>query len=140
MQIGAVHVYLQSLSYNARETSLTCSSLPLPLLSSPLTPFPNPLHSTPSLPFPPIPRTPLPSHPLPSLLSASICHSLPFPPNPSIPSHPHSQIELQEELAITDFKGDPQGHLSVEILPCKLNGALPTKDEDLFVEDPDMLV
>ena len=51
-----------------------------------------------------------------------------------------SQIELQEELAITDFKGNEQGHLGVEILPCMSDGSLPTPEDDLFMEQPENMV
>ncbi|KAK7109967.1 hypothetical protein V1264_013913 [Littorina saxatilis] len=48
------------------------------------------------------------------------------------------QIELQENLAITDFKGNDQGHLNVEIMPCDTKGKdLP---EDVYVDDPKELL
>ena len=50
------------------------------------------------------------------------------------------QIELEEQLAITDYKGNEQGHLSIEVLPCKPNGSMLSEDEDLFVEEPVELV
>ena len=50
---------------------------------------------------------------------------------------PTLQIEMKEELAVTDIKGNEQGHLSVELIPCKANGSLyDDDDEDLFVEEP----
>lgn len=50
------------------------------------------------------------------------------------------QIELDEQLAITDYKGNEQGHLSIELLPCKPDGSALAEDEDLFVEEPNELV
>ena len=41
---------------------------------------------------------------------------------------------------ITDYKGNEQGHLQVEVLPCNGDGS-PLKDgEDMFVEEPSELV
>jgi len=48
------------------------------------------------------------------------------------------KIELDENLAITDYKGNEQGHLQVKILPCEKNGN--ECDEDDFVEDPKELI
>lgn len=45
---------------------------------------------------------------------------------------------MDENLAITDYKGNEQGHLQVKILPCEKNGS--ECDEDDFVEDPKELV
>jgi hypothetical protein len=47
-------------------------------------------------------------------------------------------VELAENLAITDYKGNDQGHLEVEIRPTDAKG----KDlgEDVFVENPSELV
>ncbi|XP_070565342.1 kinesin-like protein KIF28P isoform X2 [Ptychodera flava] len=45
-------------------------------------------------------------------------------------------IELEETLAITDYKGLEKGHLRVEALPCKKNGKEFSEDEDAFVEEP----
>ncbi|XP_074659378.1 kinesin-like protein KIF28 isoform X2 [Tubulanus polymorphus] len=46
-------------------------------------------------------------------------------------------IEVEENLAITDFKGQEQGHLSIAINPCNKDGK---DNEDDFVEDPDELI
>ena len=44
---------------------------------------------------------------------------------------------MKEELAITDIKGNEQGHLGVELIPCKEDGSLYDDDDDaLFVEEP----
>ena len=51
---------------------------------------------------------------------------------------PLPQIELEEQLAITDYKGNEQGHLQIEVLPCQPNGSL--LDEELFVEESEELV
>ena len=48
------------------------------------------------------------------------------------------QIELQENLAITDYKGNDQGHLLVEIIPC--DNKWKDLPEDVYVEDPKELV
>lgn len=47
------------------------------------------------------------------------------------------QIELQENLAITDYKGNDQGHVLVEIMPCDKTWNDLT---DTYVEDPQELV
>ncbi|XP_033111082.1 kinesin-like protein KIF28P [Anneissia japonica] len=48
------------------------------------------------------------------------------------------QIELEETVWITDYRGNEQGHLRVEIYPCRKDGSeLP--DED-FVDDPKDLI
>ncbi len=42
---------------------------------------------------------------------------------------------------ITDLKGNEQGHLGVEIIPCRADGTLYGDDDDcLFVEQPEELV
>ena len=46
------------------------------------------------------------------------------------------QIEMEDTLDITDYKGQKQGSLSVELQPCLPNGSLPSEDEDPFVENP----
>ena len=49
---------------------------------------------------------------------------------------PMLQIEMEDTLDITDYKGQKQGSLSVELQPCLPNGSLPSEDEDPFVENP----
>eukprot|EP00794_Sanderia_malayensis_P003504 gene3504-4004_t len=48
------------------------------------------------------------------------------------------KIELEENLAIADYKGVELGHLQVEIEPCTNNGR-PLDDDD-FVEDPHEII
>ena len=50
------------------------------------------------------------------------------------------QIELEEQLVITDYKANEQGYLNVEILPCNADGSTLAEDEDLFVEESMELV
>ena len=50
------------------------------------------------------------------------------------------QIELEEQLTITDYKGNEQGLLSVEVWPCNKDGTPLSDDEDMFVEEPEELV
>ena len=47
-------------------------------------------------------------------------------------------IDLQENLAITDYKGNDEGHLQVEIMPCDKQWKDLT--EDVYVEDPKDMV
>lgn len=47
-------------------------------------------------------------------------------------------IETQEKLPITDFKGNDEGYLQVEINPCNAKGG--EIDDNDFVEDPKELV
>ncbi|XP_035688755.1 kinesin-like protein KIF28P [Branchiostoma floridae] len=46
-------------------------------------------------------------------------------------------VELEENLAITDYRGAENGHLTVEIEPCAQDGS-PLEDD--FVEDPQELI
>lgn len=48
------------------------------------------------------------------------------------------KIELDETLAITDYKGNEQGNLQVMVMPCDKSGA-PIGEDD-FVEDPQELI
>ncbi|XP_047136420.1 kinesin-like protein KIF28P isoform X2 [Hydra vulgaris] len=48
------------------------------------------------------------------------------------------KIELEETLAITDFKGNELGQLFVQIIPCDASGKAVSEDE--FVEDPAELI
>ena len=50
------------------------------------------------------------------------------------------QIEMEDTLDITDYKGQKQGSLSVELLPCSSDGSLPGSEDDLFVDKPEELV
>jgi len=47
-------------------------------------------------------------------------------------------IEVEESLAITDYKGNSCGHLAVHLVPCSAKGQL--LDDDDFVEDPSELI
>ncbi len=56
---------------------------------------------------------------------------------------PSPQIELEEELAITDYKGKELGLLNVEIFPCKEDGSMlgeEEEEEESFVDDPNDMV
>lgn len=48
------------------------------------------------------------------------------------------QIDLQENLAITDYKGVDRGHLRIEIQPC--DDKWKDLSQDVYVEDPKELV
>lgn len=47
------------------------------------------------------------------------------------------KIEVEESLAITDHKGNEQGHLQIEVYPCDEKG---NEDIDDFVDDPKELI
>ena len=49
------------------------------------------------------------------------------------------QIEVQERLPLTNFKGSEVGQLTVEALPCLQDGSL-LVDNEVFVEDPTELI
>lgn len=49
------------------------------------------------------------------------------------------QIEVQERLPLTNFKGTEVGQLTVEALPCLQDGSL-LEDNEVFVEDPTELI
>ena len=49
------------------------------------------------------------------------------------------QIEVQERLPLTNFKGTEVGQLTVEALPCLQDGSL-LEDNEVFVEDPTVLI
>ncbi|KAJ8041556.1 Kinesin-like protein KIF28P [Holothuria leucospilota] len=44
-------------------------------------------------------------------------------------------LDFDDKITITDFKGNEEGHLYVNITPCTQQGK-PLADEDSFVEDP----
>lgn len=48
------------------------------------------------------------------------------------------QIDLEENLVISDYKGNDQGHLEVAVVPCTKD-FVPVSEED-FVEDPKELI
>ncbi|CAH1773103.1 unnamed protein product [Owenia fusiformis] len=50
------------------------------------------------------------------------------------------QIEMDEQLEITDFKGTEVGLLNFEIRPCDKKGKEYTEADDIFVDDPKALV
>lgn len=52
---------------------------------------------------------------------------------------PCVQIEVQERLPLTNFKGAEVGQLTVEALPCLQDGSLP-EDSEVFLEDPTELI
>ena len=49
-------------------------------------------------------------------------------------------IELEETLAITNYKGAEMGNLRVEIIPCKPDFSEITEEDDMFVDEPNQLV
>ena len=50
-----------------------------------------------------------------------------------------TQIEIQERLPLTNFKGSEVGQLTVEALPCLQDGSIP-EDNEVFLEDPTQLI
>ena len=52
---------------------------------------------------------------------------------------PCVQIEVQERLPLTNFKGAEVGQLTVEAMPCLQDGSLP-EDSEVFLEDPTELI
>jgi len=48
------------------------------------------------------------------------------------------KIELEENLAISDYKGTELGHLKVEIEPCNKDGSV--LDDDDFLEEPSEMI
>ncbi|XP_071824596.1 kinesin-like protein KIF28 isoform X3 [Apostichopus japonicus] len=48
-------------------------------------------------------------------------------------------LDFDDKITITDFKGNEEGHLYVNITPCTQQGK-PLADEDSFVEDPSELL
>ncbi|KAK4299096.1 hypothetical protein Pmani_028601 [Petrolisthes manimaculis] len=49
-------------------------------------------------------------------------------------------IELKEQLEITNIKGDNVGMMNIELLPCDSKGRVFTEQDDMFVDTPSDLV